>query len=75
LEPLDAICVLTHDHKFAMPALVAAFDSKVGYLGAMGARTPEETEVAICAEIIALRSGVTATSLREGSGPIHQVAS
>jgi xanthine dehydrogenase accessory factor len=105
LGPRDAICVLTHDAKFDVPAIVAALDTKVGYLGAMGsrrthadraerlreagvdddglarvmapigldigARTPEETAVAICAEIIALRTGRIAPSLRDGTGPIH----
>jgi xanthine dehydrogenase accessory factor len=37
----------------------------------LGARTPEETAVAICAEIIALRSGREAPSLRDRQGPIH----
>ena len=101
----DAVCVLTHDPKFDVPAIVAALKTKVGYLGAMGsrrttedrearlreagvdedglarvmgpigldigARTPEETAVAICAEIIALRTGRAATSLRDRSGAIH----
>jgi xanthine dehydrogenase accessory factor len=105
LGPRDAICVLTHDHKFDVPALVAALDTSAGYIGAMGsrrthqdrvgrlreagvddaglerimapigldigARTPEETAVAICAEIIALRTGRHAPSLRDGTGPIH----
>jgi xanthine dehydrogenase accessory factor len=109
LGPEDAICVLTHDHKFDIPVLVAALKTTVGYLGAMGsrgthdgrvarlraegvdpvdierimapigidigARTPEETAVSICAEIISLRAGVRAPSLRDGTGPIHQVAS
>jgi xanthine dehydrogenase accessory factor len=38
----------------------------------VGARTPEETAVAICAEIIALRTGRLAPSLRDGRGPIHR---
>ena len=37
----------------------------------IGARTPEETAVSICAEIIALRTGRKAPSLRDGDGPIH----
>jgi xanthine dehydrogenase accessory factor len=40
----------------------------------IGARTPEQTAVAICAEIIAVRSIHPAPSLRDGSGPIHRPA-
>jgi xanthine dehydrogenase accessory factor len=109
LGPGDAICVLTHDHKFDIPALIGALETKVGYIGAMGSRrthkgrverlraegvepddirrimapigidigsrTPEETAVSICAEIISLRAGVKADSLRDGDGPIHRAAS
>lgn len=101
----DAVCVLTHDAKFDVPAIVAALKTPVGYLGAMGsrrthaerverlreagvgdaglgrllapigldlgARTPEETAVAICAEIIATRTGRRAPSLRDAVGAIH----
>jgi xanthine dehydrogenase accessory factor len=106
LTSRDAVCILTHDHKFDVPAVVAALATDVGYLGAMGsrrtcderiarlreagvddaglarlhgpigldlgARTPEETAVAICAEIIAERTGRTdVRSLRSVEGPIH----
>jgi xanthine dehydrogenase accessory factor len=105
LGPRDAICVLTHDPKFDVPAIVAALGTDCGYLGAMGsrrthadrvarlkeagvgddelarvmgpiglaigARTPEETAVSICAEIIALRTGEHVASLRDSEGPIH----
>jgi xanthine dehydrogenase accessory factor len=91
LGPRDAVCVLTHDHKFDVPAIIAALETETGYIGAMGsrrthtdrvrrlqgegvgsaalervmgpigldlgARTPEETAISICAEIIALRTG------------------
>jgi xanthine dehydrogenase accessory factor len=101
----DAVCVLTHDHKFDVPAITAALETDVGYIGAMGsrrthaereqrlkaagvdastlhrvmapigldlgARTPEETAISICAEIIALRTGRTVGSLRDTDGPIH----
>jgi xanthine dehydrogenase accessory factor len=102
----DAVCVLTHDAKFDVPALVAAMATDVGYIGAMGsrrthaerimrldeagvdaaslrrirapigldigARTPEETAVSICSEIIAQRTGRhDARPLSATEGPIH----
>src|SRR6266568_3753365 len=104
LGPCDAVCVLTHDPKFDVPAIAAALETEVGYLGAMGsrrthadrverlreagvddedlarvmapigiaigARTPEETAISICAEVIALRTGYRAPSLRDAEGPI-----
>ena len=42
LGPRDAVCVLTHDAKFDVPAIVAALGTKVGYLGAMGSRRTTE---------------------------------
>ena len=105
LGPRDAVCVLTHDAKFDVPAVIGALATAVGYIGVMGsrpthddapigsarpasatadldrlhspigldlgARTPEETAVSICAEIIARRTGRHVPSLRDGAGPIH----
>ncbi len=106
LGPRDSVCVLTHDAKFDVPAIIGALATDVGYIGAMGSRrthatrmarlreagvddaalarvmapigldiggrTPEETAIAICAEIIALRTGRSGgPSLRAGEGPIH----
>ena len=106
LGPRDAVCILTHDAKFDVPAVKGALATRVGYIGVMGsrkthakrlerhaevgvageaelsrlmspigldlgARTPEETAISICAEIIARRTGRNAPSLRDSSGPIH----
>ncbi len=102
----DAVCILTHDPKFDVPAVQGALATNVGYIGVMGsrsthdkrmerlteagitasddldrlmspigldigARTPEETAVSICAEIIARRTGRDVPSLRSGHGAIH----
>jgi xanthine dehydrogenase accessory factor len=109
LTSRDAICVLTHDIKFDVPAVVAALATEVGYLGAMGsrrtnveraarlreagvddtglarlhapigldigARTPEETAVSVCAEIISARNALAEVRpLRATDGPIHRRA-
>jgi xanthine dehydrogenase accessory factor len=105
LGPRDAVCILTHDPKFDVPAVQGAVATNVGYIGVMGsrtthvrrldrlreagvetaeldrlmspigldigARTPEETAISICAEIIANRTGRHAPSLRDSAGPIH----
>ncbi len=105
LTSRDAVCILTHDPKFDVPAVVGALATNVGYIGVMGsrkthakrmerladvgvtdeqaarlmspigldlgARTPEETAVSICAEIIARRTGRATPSLRDAAGPIH----
>lgn len=44
-SPVDertAICVLTHDPKFDVPALKVALESPAGYIGAMGSRRTTE---------------------------------
>ncbi|HCV36730.1 MAG TPA: XshC-Cox1 family protein [Acidimicrobiaceae bacterium] len=38
LGPRDAICVLTHDNKFDVPAIISALETEVGYIGVMGSR-------------------------------------
>jgi xanthine dehydrogenase accessory factor len=38
LGPRDAVLVFTHDSKFDEPALVAALQTDVGYIGALGSR-------------------------------------
>ncbi len=38
LQPRDAVCVLTHDLKFDVPALKVALRSPAGYVGALGSR-------------------------------------
>ncbi len=102
LGPRDAICILTHDPKFDVPAIQGALATSVGYIGVMGSRkthakrlerlaevgvtkpqdldrlmspigldigsrTPEETAISICAEIIGKRP-----SLANSEGPIHR---
>ena len=46
LGPRDAVCVLTHDTKFDVPAVVAALATNVGYIGCMGSRRTHEKRVA-----------------------------
>lgn len=38
LGPRDAVCILTHDAKFDVPAVTAALGTDVGYIGVMGSR-------------------------------------
>jgi xanthine dehydrogenase accessory factor len=45
LGPRDAVCVLTHDIKFDVPALKTALDAGVGYLGAMGSKKTQARRV------------------------------
>src|SRR5204863_487960 len=42
LGPRDAVCVLTHDPKFDVPAIHGALETKAGYLGVMGSRRTHE---------------------------------
>jgi xanthine dehydrogenase accessory factor len=42
LAPLDKLVVLSHDLEVAGPVLVAALDSQVGYIGALGSRKTQQ---------------------------------
>jgi xanthine dehydrogenase accessory factor len=41
----DVVCVLTHDPKFDVPALLAALATDAGYVGAMGSRRTHDERV------------------------------
>src|SRR5215207_7817652 len=38
IDETTAICVLTHDQKFDVPALIAALETPAAYIGAMGSK-------------------------------------
>ena len=42
IDPGTAICILTHDPKFDIPALIYALKTEAGYIGAMGAKHTNE---------------------------------
>lgn len=42
LGPRDAVCILTHDPKFDVPAVQGALATRVGYIGVMGSRTTHD---------------------------------
>jgi xanthine dehydrogenase accessory factor len=65
LGPLDAVCVLTHDPKFDVPAIVAAVRTGVGYIGAMGSRRTTVERNARLREV-----GLTDEQIGRVMGPI-----
>lgn len=65
LGPRDAVCVLTHDPKFDVPAVIAALRTDVGYLGAMGSRRTTDDRNRRLRE-----EGVTDEQLARVMGPI-----
>lgn len=105
LDARSAICVLTHDPKFDVPALLEALHGPAGYIGVMGSRrthedrldrlraagvtdaelarlhspigldlggrSPQETAIAIAAELVMVHNSATGQPLRTTSGPIH----
>ena len=65
LGPADAVCVLTHDPKFDVPAIQAAVTTRVGYLGAMGSRKTHNTRGDRLRE-----AGLTDAEIARVMGPI-----
>jgi xanthine dehydrogenase accessory factor len=66
----------THDNRTARLKEEGVTDDQLARISSpigldVGARTPEETAVAIAAEIVALRTGHSGGRLAERSGPIH----
>jgi xanthine dehydrogenase accessory factor len=66
----------THDNRTARLKEEGVTDEQLARISSpigldVGARTPEETAIAIAAEIVALRTGHSGGRLAERSGPIH----
>ena len=65
LRRRDAVCVLTHDAKFDIPAIVGALETSVGYIGVMGSRRTHENRTERLVE-----AGVTDDELQFLRSPI-----
>ena len=61
----DAVCILTHDAKFDVPAVMAALATEVGYIGVMGSRRTHDDRTARL-----LKAGVDAAGLARLRSPI-----
>ena len=61
----DAVCILTHDAKFDVPAIVSALTTEVGYIGVMGSRKTHEDRTNRLFEV-----GVTAEEIERLRSPI-----
>ena len=51
LGPRDAVCILTHDPKFDVPAIQGALATQVGYIGVMGSRKTHAKRLERLAEV------------------------
>lgn len=61
----DAVCILTHDPKFDVPAIISSLETKVGYIGAMGSRRTHAKRVELLKQ-----KGVTEQQLEKIMAPI-----
>ncbi len=51
LGPRDAVCILTHDPKFDVPAVQGALATDAGYIGVMGSRKTHDKRLERLAEV------------------------
>ncbi len=58
LRATDAVCILTHDTKFDVPAVLRALKTEVGYIGVMGSRRTHAKRVERLAESGVGREGL-----------------
>ena len=65
LGPRDAVCVLTHDAKFDVPAITSALGTDVGYIGVMGSRRTHDDRTGRLVE-----AGATSEQLDRLRSPI-----
>ncbi|MDV8071343.1 XdhC/CoxI family protein [Rhodococcus sp. IEGM 1366] len=65
IDTRTAICILTHDARFDVPAVVAALASPAGYLGVMGSRKTHNDRIQRLR-----KAGVTAEQMRRVRSPI-----
>ena len=65
LRRRDAVCVLTHDVKFDVPAIIGALATSVGYIGVMGSRRTHDDRLERLRE-----AGVTDEELARLRSPI-----
>ena len=64
----DAVCILTHDAKFDVPAIVSALTTEVGYIGVMGSRKTHEDRTNRLFEV-----GVTAEEIESLFAPLSSL--
>ena len=67
LGPRDAVCILTHDAKFDVPAVVGSLATDVGYVGVMGSRRTHDDRTARLVEAGVDEAGLDASDVAHRS--------